>query len=918
MEYSLYVYGGGQILWYIFSGIALVFKSNNPYFTSLGQITIGIGLLYVIAQALPRASLSLFLKSWALPTILLNTLFFGPKASVHIIDKVDVVEQKYSKVDNIPVGIAAVASFSSNLSEYLTDSIETIFQISNAERFSEVGSMFGAKLIHAATTLTVKDPLMKENLKDFARQCFAWPYVFSNLDPGKKAALETQDMIEFIASNPHPLLGVYWRSPSGDAQFVNCKDCVAQVRNVLNLEVNNSFATLESSLFGAQKLVESQSMTGEVQTTTRLKQYFGDAWNKLAKGSSDSAKIIQQELMLNSYREALQDKRDELRLGRSDIEMAYLNAGRGIAQQDSSFLVKAIMAGTLVPVFHTIIFAVALIYFSMMAPMTFLPRGTMLLWHWVKVMLYLATWPPLFAILNCLGQMFAAKAMQGRMMGYGEGLNLLTQTGLADISYNAYMAVIGMQLSVPFLAWALLWGGGYAFSQLASSLTQSGESFAGKAGSETVDGNVSFDTQSLHTRSVANTQIAQQQLGSSLNYGSRVDDGKLATLYGPGGQATIQEYQTQLGTNVSQNDTLSTFAGIQSQIAANSSSNYNRQSGEQIQEGLGHLHSVTDHFADSKNWTETFGNHESSQAQQSLNKSMEIANSFADEHGLDRQKTFNAMVEAGLKMDKGSIGKGVLGVLKGLSAGMNGSYSASASDKDTFSMVEKSGKAKNFIDSLNHGIQYLQDNKGSLGQSSQIQDMDQAQRNFNQANTYSELANVSMNESQMWSRQASEQRQKSLSSGTNITPQVLSYIADKKFGGDAAAAATWQTQNPNDFQKETINFLEQRQSTIKTGDILTPQQVQQHHKQSQEKINEISKHTQGIEKQLNSSNRAQQEEALNTKLFEEGIKTQQGLKRHKNGIAYDDIQKNMDQKKQNFRAEEEKFLPTKTFEKVVK
>ncbi|MBX9804247.1 MAG: conjugal transfer protein TraG N-terminal domain-containing protein, partial [Alphaproteobacteria bacterium] len=228
MDYAVYIYGGGKILWTIFNGISLIFASDNPYFTSVGTLTIGIALLYTGVRSVPGGSLPIFFKEWILPTFLLVALFYGPKASVNIIDKVD-LNFKYSKVDNIPLGIAAVASLSSTISEFLTEHIETIFTSSDMERFSRVGPMFGAKLIQAAHTLSIRDPLIRENLKDFTRQCFAWPYVFSNLEPGKKAALETEDMLGFIEANPHPLLGIYWRQPNGQSAFMNCRECAVRV-----------------------------------------------------------------------------------------------------------------------------------------------------------------------------------------------------------------------------------------------------------------------------------------------------------------------------------------------------------------------------------------------------------------------------------------------------------------------------------------------------------------------------------------------------------------------------------------------------------------------------------------------------------------------------------------------------------------
>jgi hypothetical protein len=910
MDFSIYVYGGGEILAAIFNGIAMLFKSGSPYYTSAAKLSMAIGVLYVAAQAIPKASLPIFFKSWFMPTFLLTALFYGPKTEVHIIDRAN-MDRQYQKIDHIPFGIAAIASLSSQIGEYLTENVETLFTVNDDEKFSKVGPMFGSKLIQAANQLTIKDPLMRENLKDFTRQCFAWPYVFSNLAPGKKAAMESQDMLEFITTNAHPMLGIYWRDPNGQTTFMNCVTCAVKVKQVIGLEVDQGLTSLAQKLFGAH--------VDPTKATARLNQYFGNAWGRLSKGSSESAKIVQQELMLNSYREAIQDKRDQLRLGRSATEMAHLNAARGIAQQDSSFLVKAVMAGTLVPIFHTIVFALALIYFSIMAPMTFLPRGTVLLVQWVKVMMYLATWPVLFAILNCIGQMFAAKAMATKVIGYGDGLTMLTQSGMGDIAESAYLAVIGLQLSVPFLAWTLLWGGGHAFSQLSTALTQSPDSFAGKAGAETVDGNVSFDVQSLHNSSVANGQYAQQQMAPNFNYGSRIDDGKMTTLYGPGGQVTMQEHQTNLGTNVSQNDAFSTMLGMQSMMMQNSGFQQTQMAQTQFQKGISDLVSVGNTFADNKNWTDTFGNSESSQAQKSLSNSMDTATKFAKDNNISLGKAMTILTEAGVNAGVG-VGSGSLASLS-LAAGAKANWNTDASDKELLSKAKSNGMGESFAKNFNHGIQYLQDHKGSVGNSSQLQKLDQAQSSFNQSKSSSDQASATLGMSKQLSQQASEQRQQTLSSSSNINPQVLQYVADKKFGGDQVAAAHWQSQNPQGYHQETTDFLKERKQGIKQGGMFTPQDINQHHQESQNKIEKVTPRGEEIQKRIDGQSKQlnQQENSFNNKIFNKAIEAQKGIKKYDGTInqGKKNIQQSLKQKEEEHTAGKEETLTVKAGKKWI-
>ncbi|HXF91102.1 MAG TPA: conjugal transfer protein TraG N-terminal domain-containing protein, partial [Candidatus Nitrosotenuis sp.] len=598
MDFAIYTYGGGEVLWKVLNGIAILFQSESHYFTSIGKLTIGASLLLVALRAVPQASFPIFLKSWFLPTTLLVALFYGPKVQIHIIDEID-TSFHHAKVDNIPLGIAWVASFTSSLSKHLTEVTESKFATSDVERFSKVGPMFATQMIHHAQQLTIKDPLMRENMKDFVRQCYAWPYVFSNLAPGKKAAMEAEDILGFIESNPHPLLGIYWRYPDGHTEFQNCRQCTNKVREALKLEVDYGIKSLAEKLF--------PSSGNESNSSRRLLQYFGDAWGSIAKGASNAARTIQQELLINSYREALQDKRDELGLGRTDMSLLQLNAARGQAYQNNSFLAKAALAGGQITTLHGLFFALSLIFFALVAPLTFLPQGLRLLLTWLKCMAWLATWPVILTVLNLLGHMYAAKSISSELVGLSSGLTLLTQSGMAEASYNAYCWIMGLQLSVPFLSWALISGGGYAFSQMASSLTQSSEGFASKVGSELVDGNISFDTQSIGNRSLANFQIAQQQLSPAFNTATRFDDGKLSFIHGPNGQVTIQEHLTQLGTNITESNAVNQMMAIQSQFSKAAANQERVSLQNSISTATNEAVSSIKSFATSVGSTESFG-----------------------------------------------------------------------------------------------------------------------------------------------------------------------------------------------------------------------------------------------------------------------------------------------------------------------
>lgn len=917
MDYSIYTYGGGEILWKVFNGISLLFKSDSVYLTSVGKLTMGISLIYVTAQAMPRLAISLFVKSWFLPTLFLTTLFFGLKSSVHIIDKVD-NDFQYSKVDNIPVGIALTASLTTHISEFLTDNIETVFTDSSANRFSKVGPMFASRLIHEARSINIKDPMMRENLKDFSKQCFAWPYVFSNIAPGKKAALESTDILGFIESNPHPLLGVYWREEGGTTTFRNCSQCVSLVKSAMSVEVDKGIRSLAMKLFDGDGDIEKK--------TNRLKLYFGDAWKAITNGSESASSVIQQELMINSYRIALQDKRDELGMGRLDDSLIYMNAERGRYQQNSSFLVKAAMSGIHVPTLHTILFALAIIYFALIAPMTFLPKGLSLVTTWAKVMVWLSTWPVLMSILNSLGNMFAAKAASTQLIDHG-GLCLLTQSGLSDVAFDAYCFVMGLQWSVPPLSWALISGGGYAFSQMASSFTQSGEAFAGKVSSEIVDGNISFDNHTLGGRSIANTQIAQQQLGASINSGMRFDDGKIASLHGPNGQITIQEHQTSLGTNLSHNDSLSSAFGDQSIISETAAKIDSRQAAHHIDSGSMETFGLVKSITGSIGSTDTFGNTTSTNQNKALSDSMKMVTDFAKQHRLGEDKAFKILLAAGLSPSGSGIvefSKGLASPLaslaKALSLNASGSYDTSASDSEAISKAKNTGIGKDFVESLNQGLQNIEDYKTSENNSFVDQKMNNINESFGKAHKYAESSVINHQKAQTYNQQASITRQRGISSGSNYNDPLLEKVAKERFGGDVRAASSWQSDNPDSYRayaNDTIkNQQPSMQSELNQNGFKSNQDVSNHYTNLENRFEKAPTRNEKMDNQKTEHDIEGNGNNLKNKHVIMKGTTRDKMNQDLSKIKNDEVATDMKELEKKYNKSKKRYTATKAFKKL--
>jgi conjugal transfer mating pair stabilization protein TraG len=811
MEFVIYTFGGGEALWTVFNGIALILGGSSGYMTSVMKLSMAMGGLWAGFRAILGANMGLFARDYFVPTYLILNLLLIPTAPVHIIDEVN-PNFKYSKVDNVPIGIAAVASTASRISKLITNTLEEAFTSVEA---GKTGAMFAARLVSMAREMRLVDPVQRQNMKDFVRQCYTLPMVWSNMLSGKKAALESENILELIAQSPHLWLGSYWRTEGGETTFLYCKEGVATAGEVLTAEVPTSLSGLAMQLFGGNAMDETTA-------NRRLKTYFEDAWQTLSGKTASAHEVAAQEMMMNIYREAADDKREEFGLARRDPHLIALSSARAKAQQNTGFLVSAQMVSSMLPSLQSTMLAILCILFMIILPMTMLPGGLKTLGMWVKLILWVESWPVFYAVIHCVALIMASSS-GAAYVSTGAGLSLLTQNGLADAAWDAYCYAEGFMTIVPVIAWAVISGSGYALANLAGTVTRSVDGLSSKIGSEITDDNLNFDNQSFHNRSIAGYQIAQQQLGSAFSFGEKYDDGRMSITYDTQGRPIIQEAQTQLKTNVAGNDNLSTSLTDTAQHSLQASHNYSHMASEQLSQGLNSLYSYAHQYSKGQGMSEGFGHTDSMGQSQDWKNTLDIAHKFAQQHQISDDKAFKAMVQAGLST--GSIGKAL-----GLNAGISTDSSVNAQDKEIMDKAKSSGLDNQFSDSLNKAYQHSMDTKGSLTDQDQKQALDSIQGSFSNAKNWQEQSQASLQESDTFSKAASVVEGSGLSGTTNWNDQLLEYTAAKR-GETVQQTAYWQSKNPDAYRAYAAEFMADKQqafiNALKSGHGMSEDQIRE-------------------------------------------------------------------------------------------
>ena len=804
MEYAIYTFGGGEILWQVLNSIALIFKSESTYFTPVAKISLSIGGLWAVMRAVFGGNIGVFAKDWFVPSFFMVTLFLAPKTSVLVIDKVD-PSHVISKIDHVPAGLALVASTASTISMNITELLEEKLTPLDADigRYSRTGPMFAAHLLAASRDIRVADPRIRKNLKDFMSQCYLWPFILTDIAPGRAEAEKASDLLSFIATHAHPSLGIYWRQPSGKSTFTYCKNCVASVRAALNQEAPNGFAQLSREVFAGRG-----GKLDPARTTHKLKSYLSQGWNFISTGGEAAHKLVGQQMLINAYREGLDDKREAHQMPRLHPRLVSYSATRGSAQQNAGFLVSGLMAAKYLPSLQSVFFAILLVAFILILPFSLLPGGVTFVTTWIKMVVWVQSWPMFFAILNCIGLMWLSKAAGAELLSGDGGLNLLTQNGLADAAWDSYCIVQNLFLSVPILSWALISKGGMALVSLAERMTPA----LGRAlGPSLVDNTPTFDVQAFHNRTIGSYQLAQQQLSPAMYAGSLVDDGRSLMRTSVTGEQTFSQHMSHLKSSVAANSNMEasfTEQGSQDYQAAMA---INDQLSQTRTETLGQTTDIIEGWSKGTVVGKNFSEAENRGTQDTAQKTLHAIDQINQQDTLNEGAKWNHTGGFGAKVSGLILQKAGLGA--DLNVGTGGALEAGR--QETMNKLKQYGVSENDMETLARGVQASVNNSATFNDDHSFRSSEALRASLDRHESLSNQYNATMNRSERFTQMASSMQRISGSLSTNLNDDVLDYVAAKKFSGNKSKAANWSYENPSAFSAEAQSYLSGWESRAK-------------------------------------------------------------------------------------------------------
>lgn len=655
---EIFTVGGGDYLVNVFQAVAA--WTGNGGYKSLLQVVMVMGLgLSALTLAFNQDWRAWI--NWFLGATLIYSCLMVPRLDVHVTDRLN-PSLAPANVSNVPLGLALMASFTSQVGDYLTGSAEVVFGLPGDLNYSKNGMIYGARLYDASRSLRISDPEFAANLDEHFRQCVFYDVLLGRYS--MKELAETGDIWATIAPGSQARAQRFLTRDATSGQvssnIVTCREAY----DTLNAQWAGLVDAM-GSVFGRQLYPNQTAALAKAKLFADLPV----AYQYLTGVSANATEIFKQTLTINAMSQAMHSMSGSSGAGNVDV---YAQT-RADIQTERTYGSIASNAMKWVPLLNVVLTVLFYALFPVLFPLFLLPKtGPVALKGYVTGFFYLAAWGPLFVILHMM-LMYKGAADMSAVTG-SNGLSLASFTGMADVNSDIGLLAGYLIASVPFLAGGVA-KGAMAISHNATSYLNPSQNAAEEAAREASTGNVSLGNTSFENSSVLTRQFAQGTIAPSFTYGAPQtrtfsDTGSMTTSFPDGSYDQIPNSSYPFTPTLGQEFTsrLSTMA---SQARANSET-YANVATESTTSAVTKFRELRDQFSRGASFESATGTSNSDSIQTAFSEVDQASTSLQRQFGLSRRAADDistAWFLGGEAGAKAGISNGVASANVGLKGG---------------------------------------------------------------------------------------------------------------------------------------------------------------------------------------------------------------------------------------------------------
>ncbi len=777
---TVYVMAGGAYMAQIFNGVAtMVGTSAWDSMMRIVMLISGMSALAVYMRSHDPKELVKFVAF----IILITSVLLIPKRAVQIIDRSD--PTGVYRVDNVPLGLAVPAKFITSIGTDITEIYERLFHLPDSLMYSKTGMLYGADLIgHVSDVMTVNGDLA-ELMGMYVKNCVIGD-ILLNHKYSFQELMNSRDPYTLIFRQPSPLRGVMVPYGNSEAQQEGFWTCEMLAKNVLmpklGIDTTTGGATWEYTvrrLFGG-------APDADVLYATLL----GDSYNYYYQGGQTAGQLMRTSVVMNALRNGISAYSAQ---SGDTASLVNLSSSSSYNKMRLSWATSGSIGVKFLPLMNTILLALIFALFPitiLLATIHVLTIG--MLKNYIFSIIYLQSWPPMFAILNSAATFY----LRGKTGG--TEFNLANLASIQEMHSDIGLVAGWLTLSIPFIAYGIVKGMGSVVSQAGNYLGTAINSSATASSSQAADGTWAFnnmqtdnvsgnkwDTNYSHREGQTTQQLASGASVTQTASGQMVYDSSTA--------------MSRLPVSIKGSDvTASTLQDMARRADVQASS---AQHGYQssVNSGWNQLSQFSAQTGNSATLSSGTDSGMTANQSQAVAKMQNAVSTIAKNQGISEREAFerlmNNQVSSGSTHGvKGSAGIGIDGKLFKVGGDIYGDYSSS--DRDSVTKGTQEGGSRNTDYHYGQNVQAQKDFREGWDVLESERISHGSSQNDNTANSdinqFAATLSVSQNSydqymtsrtrSQEYSEMASLAKSHSAQIDSNFDQQFVNYVMEKTPG----------------------------------------------------------------------------------------------------------------------------------------
>ncbi|MFY7854197.1 MAG: conjugal transfer protein TraG N-terminal domain-containing protein [Brevundimonas sp.] len=517
---EVFTVGGGEYLVNTFNAVAA--WSGGGGYRSLIRVVLVMGFIYSLFVVAFTLNFRAWFN-WFLQSTLIYLCLMVPTVDIKVTDRIN-PSLAPATVSNVPLGLGVLASFTTQIGDWLTRTAETVFVMPGELNYTTNGMVYGARLFDATRNFIIRDAEFSTNLEEHFKKCLfgdvmLYQKSLTNLAQSKNLWADIGPGSEARSQE--------WLERQGDGTVNNFIVTCRQAYQMLDAQWAPMIEA-NTPIWGKELYPKlSNALAGD-----KLRHDLPIANAAFTGAGSSYTEAMRQNTAINAFMQA----RNSMSGGTGAATIDTFAQTRADIQARNTYNSIAQQAMAWVPILNIVLTVVFFAMFPVIFPLFLMPQtGVSTLKGYAVGFFYLAAWGPLYVILHMICMTRAEAAATGVA---GGGVTLGSYAGIAAVNGETATIAGFMLMSIPFLA-AGLARGAMSIAGQATSMLAPAQNAAEAAAVEATTGNYSYGNISWanatsNMRQSDQWSIAPSFMGGSTSVGWRQDNGAVVSGFGNG------------------------------------------------------------------------------------------------------------------------------------------------------------------------------------------------------------------------------------------------------------------------------------------------------------------------------------------------------------------------------------------------